>query len=403
MVLERRLIDAATHSVIYGIVMADDSEEALRLQRQIEELPSVSHVQSAAQFMEDDGVSEKLERIGRIKKIAEPLQILPPELNRVDIARLDQQLVRLQGYVSFAIGEVKDNPDEKELLETLKKLADGIVDLRLCFLRYDNDEVSRKLGYYQYSFFKDISETFQSLRDQDNSGPLRPENLPKPLLNRFVSKNGVYALEIFPKKDVWQRDNQEEFVRELRSVCPDVTGPPVQLYEYTTLLKNSYVEAAWYSLGAILILLYLRFRNPTYVVLALIPVGVGMCWLVGCMVICSIPFNPANIMSVPMTVGVGISGGIQILNRYLEEGKPMALANSTGKAVIISALTTIAGFGSLMLGRHQGIQSLGFVMGVGTLMCMIAALTILPALMILLKRIGWLTRQDSLQEEIQPE
>lgn len=402
-VLERRLINAATHSVIYGIVMADDSEEALRLQRQIEELPSVSHVQSAAQFMEDDGVSEKLERIGRIKEIAEPLQILPPELNRVDIARLDQQLVRLQGYVSFAIGEVKDNPDEKELLETLKKLADGIVDLRLCFLRYDNDEVSRKLGYYQYSFFKDISETFQSLRDQDNSGPLRPENLPKPLLNRFVSKNGVYALEIFPKKDVWQRDNQEEFVRELRSVCPDVTGPPVQLYEYTTLLKNSYVEAAWYSLGAILILLYLRFRNPTYVVLALIPVGVGMCWLVGCMVICSIPFNPANIMSVPMTVGVGISGGIQILNRYLEEGKPMALANSTGKAVIISALTTIAGFGSLMLGRHQGIQSLGFVMGVGTLMCMIAALTILPALMILLKRIGWLTRQDSLQEEIQPE
>lgn len=402
-VLERRLIDAATHSVIYGVVMAKDSKEALRLQKEMEKLPSVSHVQSAAQFMEDDRVSEKLERIGRIKEIAEPLQILPPELNKVDVARLDQQLVRLQGYVSFAIGEVKDNPEEKELLGTLEKLSERIVDLRLCFLRYDNEEVSRKLGYYQYSFFKDISETFQSLRDQDNSGPLRPEDLPKPLLKRFVSKNGVYALEVFPKKDVWQRDNQEEFVRELRSVYSEVTGSPVQLYEYTTLLKNSYVEAAWYSLGAILILLYLRFRNPTYVLLALVPVAVGMCWLVGCMVIFSIPFNPANIMSVPMTVGVGISGGIQILNRYLEEGKPMVLANSTGLAVIISALTTIAGFGSLMLGRHQGIQSLGFVMGVGTLMCMIAALTILPALMILLKRIGWLTRKDNLQEEIQPE
>ena len=157
--------------------MADDSEEALRLQRQIEELPSVSHVQSAAQFMEDDGVSEKLERIGRIKEIAEPLQILPPELNRVDIARLDQQLVRLQGYVSFAIGEVKDNPDEKELLETLKKLADGIYDLRLSFLRYDNYEVSRKLGYNQ---FVRISRDLPPLRDQDNSGPPRPENLPKP-------------------------------------------------------------------------------------------------------------------------------------------------------------------------------------------------------------------------------
>jgi flagellin-specific chaperone FliS len=105
-VLERRLIDAATHSVIYGVVMAKDSKEALRLQKEMEKLPSVSHVQSAAQFMEDDRVSEKLERIGRIKEIAEPLQILPPELNKVDVARLDQQLVRLQGYVSFAIGEV---------------------------------------------------------------------------------------------------------------------------------------------------------------------------------------------------------------------------------------------------------------------------------------------------------
>ena len=78
------------------------------------------------------------------------------------------------------------------------------------------------------------------------------------------------------------------------------------------------------------------------------------------------------------------------MNRYLEEGRPIILANSTGLAVIISALTTIAGFGSLMLGKHQGIQSLGFVMGIGTLMCMIAALTILPAIMILLNRRGWL-------------
>jgi len=402
-VLEHRLIEAATHSVLYGVVMAKDSQQALYLQKEMEKLPSVSHVQSAAQFMEDERVAEKLERIGRIKEIAAPLQILPPELNKVDVNLLDQELVRLQGYVNFAISEVKDDPEEAELLETLRQLSERIIDLRLTFLRYDPEEVARKLGYYQYSFFLDISETFKSLRDQDNSGPLRPEDLPKPLLNRFVSKNGVYALEVFPKKDVWERGNQEEFVQELRSVYAEVTGSPVQLYEYTSLLKNSYVEAAWYSLGAILLLLYLRFRNPVYVLLALIPVAVGMCWLVGAMVIFSIPFNPANIMSLPMTVGVGVSGGIQILNRYLEEGKPMVLGNSTGLAVIISALTTIAGFGSLMLGRHQGIQSLGFVMGVGTLMCMIAALTILPALMILLKRTGWLTRRDTLQEEIQPD
>ncbi|MBO7523894.1 MAG: MMPL family transporter, partial [Verrucomicrobia bacterium] len=300
------------------------------------------------------------------------------------------QLLRLQGYVNFAISSVKDDPSETKLLSILQELNHTIVETRLCILRGDPEEIARKLALYQYSFFNDIASTFNSLKNQDNSGPLRPEDLPKALVNRFVSKNGIYALEIFPKKDVWDRENQKEFVSELRSVYGDVTGSPVQLYEYTSLLKNSYIEAAWYSLGAILILLYLRFRRVTYVLLAMVPVGVGMLWLAGCMVLCGVPFNPANIMALPMTIGVGVSGGIQILNRYLEEGRPIVLANSTGLAVIISALTTIAGFGSLMLGKHQGIQSLGFVMGIGTLMCMIAALTILPSIMILLNRRGWL-------------
>ncbi|MBR5738282.1 MAG: MMPL family transporter [Verrucomicrobia bacterium] len=387
--LEQRLINSATNSVLFAIVMAEDLDQAKQLQKKIERLPSVNNVQSMAKFMEDD-VGDILERIGRIKKIVEPFNIPTPELKKVEVDKLDQQLLRLQGYVNFAISSVKDDPNETKLLSILQELNKTIVETRLCILRGDSEEIARKLGLYQYSFFNDIASTFNSLKNQDNSGPLRPEDLPKALVNRFVSKNGIYALEIFPKKDVWDRENQEEFVGELRSVYGDVTGSPVHIYEYTSLLKNSYIEAAWYSLGAILILLYLRFRRITYVLLAMVPVGVGMLWLAGCMVLCGVPFNPANIMALPMTIGVGVSGGIQILNRYLEEGRPIVLANSTGLAVIISALTTIAGFGSLMLGKHQGIQSLGFVMGIGTLMCMIAALTILPAIMILLNRRGWL-------------
>lgn len=397
--LEHRLVNSATNSVLYGIVMAKDAEEAIHLQKAIEKLPSVNNVQSAAKFMYDENLDEKLERIGRIRKIVEPFKIPVPELKKVEVNKLDQELLRLQGYINFALEEVKDDPKEAELQSTLQTLAHTIVDLRLSFLRGDTEEISRKLGFYQYAFFRDITDTFESLKNQDNSGPLRPEDLPKPLMRRFVSESGIYSLEIFPEKDVWDRANQEEFVNELRSVYADVTGSPVQLYEYTTLLKNSYIEAGWYSLGAILILLYLRFRNPLYVLLAIIPVGVGMIWLVGAMVLYGIPFNPANIMAIPMTIGVGVSGGIQILNRYLEEGKPVILANSTGMAVIISALTTIAGFGSLMLGRHQGIQSLGFVMGIGTLMCMIAALTILPALMILLNRVGWLKHEGTVEKK----
>ena len=94
-----------------------------------------------------------------------------------------------------------------------------------------------------------------------------------------------------------------------------------------------------------------------------------------------IPFNPANIMTLPLVLGIGVTNGIHILNRFAEEQHANILAHSTGKAVFVSGLTTIAGFGSLILAQHQGIRSLGYLMAVGVTTCMAAALTFLPALL----------------------
>jgi predicted RND superfamily exporter protein len=98
-----------------------------------------------------------------------------------------------------------------------------------------------------------------------------------------------------------------------------------------------------------------------------------------------------------LVIGVGVTNGIHILNRFAEEQNPSILARSTGKAVLLSALTTIAGFGSLVPALHQGIASLGLVMAVGTATCMIAGLTFLPCLLNLLARRGWLERLTGLK------
>ena len=195
---------------------------------------------------------------------------------------------------------------------------------------------------------------------------------------------------------MWQREHQKEFVEQLRAALdprktdqPIITGTPVQLLEYTTLLVSSYVEAAYYSLAAIAILVLIHFRSFTCVVLALLPVAIGTVWMVGFMGLTGIPFNPANIMTLPLVIGIGVTNGIHILNRFAEEQTPSILAKSTGKAVLVSGLNTIAGFGSLILAKHQGIASLGYVMAVGTATCMIAALTFLPALLNWLVGRGW--------------
>jgi predicted RND superfamily exporter protein len=183
-------------------------------------------------------------------------------------------------------------------------------------------------------------------------------------------------------------------VRDLRTVQRSVTGTPVQLLEYTTLLKESYQEAAWYALAAISLLTLIHFRKLSCLVLALLPVAIGTIWMAGFMGIFGIPFNPANIMTLPLIIGIGVTNGIHILNRFAEEQHPSILALSTGKAVLVSGLTTVAGFGSLILAQHRGIRSLGFIMAVGVTTCMIVGLTFLPAILNLLLRAGWKIKKN---------
>jgi len=116
-----------------------------------------------------------------------------------------------------------------------------------------------------------------------------------------------------------------------------------------------------------------------------------------------IPLNPANIMTLPLVIGIGVTNGIHILNRFAEEQHPSILARSTGKAVLVSGLTAIAGFGSLIVAKHRGIESLGYVMATGTATCMIAGLTFLPALLNILARNGWSikkTQRDNAQSTL---
>jgi uncharacterized protein len=253
--------------------------------------------------------------------------------------------------------------------------------------------VPARLKDYQEALFMDIRQTFESIQRQDTASRLRPQDLPQALRSRFVGRTGKYMVQVFPRHDVWQHENQKEFLTELRGAlgaqADRVTGTPVQLYEYTKLLKDSYQQAALYSLVVIAFMVYLHFRSVVCVVLSLLPVAVGSAWTLGLMGLAGASFNPANIMTLPLVIGIGVTNGIHILNRVAEEQKASILGKSTGKAVLVSGLTALTGFGSLMLGKHQGIQSLGLVMSVGIGACLIAGLTFLPALISILGRYGW--------------
>ena len=393
-IYEQKLIDSADKSVLFCAVVATNLDEAVRLEKQIKGLTNVvADVESIAGFIHQEQ-SRKLALIADIKAQLASLEFKVPDMRPVDIYDLSRTLYSFSGYLGSALEEVRtSDPNLARQLESIQK---RVLLLRRTMLAGDNnalEEHAQKLGQYQQALFDDLRTTFQSLQRQDDRAPLRIEDLPPALRDRFVGVTGQYLLQVYPKKDVWQHDNQKEFVDTLRQALdpnntnePIITGTPVQLLEYTTLLKDSYITAAWYALIAIALMVLFHFRSVTAVVLSLIPVGIGTLWLVGLMGWQNVPFNPANIMVLPLVIGIGVTNGIHILNRYAEEGTPEILARSTGKAVLVSGLTAIAGFGSLILAKHRGIHSLGFVMAFGIALCMIAGLTFLPALLNLIGR-----------------
>jgi preprotein translocase subunit SecF len=395
-VFEHKLLNSADKSLLYGAVIADSLTNAIDLAEKIKQLPVVADVEPPfyGDFLKDQ--SGKLKLVGEIKQQIATLTFDPPDLRPVAVYDLSRTLYGLSGYLGNALEEVGTN--EPALSQQLIALRQAIENLRKAMLAGDASALAEhadKLAQFQQALFADLIGTFQLLQQQDNSAPLRVEDLPPALHDRFMGVTGKFLLQIYPKDDVWQRDNQEKFVTALRTVDPNVTGTPVQLYEYETLLKDSYVQAAWYSLTAIALMVFFHFRSVGAVILSLLPVAIGTLWLAGLMGWFGLPINLANIMTLPLVIGIGVTNGIQILNRFAEERTPGILSRSTGKAVLVSGLTAIAGFGSLMLAKHRGIHSLGCVMATGLATCMIAGLTFLPALLNLLGRWRPLIKQPS--------
>jgi uncharacterized protein len=417
-VYEKKLLFSGT-SVLFAAVVADSLEQAHQFEDKVRHLPSVASVDGSDRgdaifdLLTKDQTS-KLALVRSIKEEVPHLQFPKPDTNSVlqgsppssdEAARartaneqartlhlnaLATTLYSTMAYLGLSADEAQK--EDPKLAAELRSVRQAISDFRVKILSGD-PSIPVRLQEYQDALFDDVRKTFDSLTTHDTSSRLLPEDLPPALRSQFVGRSGKYMVQVYPDGDIWQHDVQARFISELRTAlgpyADRVTGTPVQLYEYTTLLKDSYQQAALYALGVIAFMVYLHFRSALSVVLALLPVAIGSAWTLGLMGAFGIPFNPANIMTLPLVIGIGVTNGIQILNRVAEENQAAILSKSTGKAVLVSGLTATVGFGSLVLGRHQGIQSLGLVMAIGIAACLMAGLTFLPALLNILEHAGW--------------
>lgn len=382
--IEEKLVKRGSQSLLYGVVVADSLEQASELEEKLEKLNLVKGVTSMVDFLTADQ-ENKLRIVTEIKRRAESLRLAEPDKEAVNVEAVSESLFALEGYLGLALEALQKEPDNAELVAEIDALRKTVIRLRTV-TAMPTPTIVERLTEFQRMIFSNLHETVGTIREQDVSGRLELKDLPPFLREQYISPSGKFLLQVYPKGDVWQRPNQEQFITVLRSVAPGVTGTLVQMYEYTALIKKNFTRATLYASGIIALILLVEFRSLRAVVLALTPVVIGLTWMLGIMGWLQIDFNPVNIMALTLLVGIGVANGIHILDRFAEEPQPAILSKSTGKAVLVSAVTTMAGFGSLMVAKHHGIASLGEVMVIGTGTCLVASLGVLPALLTLLNR-----------------
>ncbi len=155
----------------------------------------------------------------------------------------------------------------------------------------------------------------------------------------------------------------------------------VQIYESGALIWRSYLWAGLYALLAVYVIVAFDFQSFSDAMLSLVPVAVGFALTFAAMYLAGVAINPANIIVLPLMFGIGVDSGVHILHRYRQApyDQPPGMTAGTGKGITLTSLTTMIGFGALLLARHRGIASLGFVLAVGIGLTLIACWTIMPA------------------------
>jgi len=185
---------------------------------------------------------------------------------------------------------------------------------------------------------------------------------------------------------VWGDIELNQFTEEIKSVDPLATGTPFLIQEVTSLMKEGYQRAGWLALIVVIVLVFLDFRRIVPTAIALVPLLMGVVWMVGLMGLLEISFNPANLIAVPLILGIAIDNGVHLVHRFYERKAHQIedIMKSTVKAVYLNSITTIVCFGTLMFASHRGVASLGLILVLGVLTCLITAITFIPAMLTLI-------------------
>ncbi|MGD8377561.1 MAG: MMPL family transporter [Acidobacteriota bacterium] len=364
------------------MVIVRDPDELERLQARAAAMPHIARTESILTYLPADAA----EREPLLQRLRRALSGPGPRHRGFDRRDLVAALAGLQDAlaeveeVAFAEGRTDLLAASGEVLGTVEGLT---TRLRAAT---PPDEASWQDG--EALLFRKADDIWRRAKDLTRAPPPTPEDLPQALRTRLISPNGAYLLYFYPFGNIAEPGAVQDFIRDARAVSPEVTGYPILVEDGTEEITSGFSRVILVGTLLTALALLIDFRQPLYALGAALCTAIGICWMLGLMGLSGIQFSLANLPTVPLVLGAGVAYGIHVLHRYREE-RAQGLAtvlHHTGRAILISALTTMIGFGSMSFASHRGVSSLGKILLFGIGSCFVCATVLLPCALDLINR-----------------
>jgi uncharacterized protein len=347
-------------------MLAPSLEQADATANRLSKLPEVSHVVTLSRFIPEQQ-NEKLPLIqataAKLAAAFDPKNALAPPTDAENVDALNEAAERLNEAAADHKGP--GAAAAIRLADELTKLAHAGQPIRA-----KADE----------AFIWSLGVALGGLQTSLQAQPVTQQTLPADFAREWITPDGHARVSIAPKEDPGDNEAMRRFARAVLAVEPDATEGPISILQAGDLVVHAFVEAGVLALLSIGLLLWLVLRRISDVLLTLIPLALAGVVTMEVMVLVGLPLNFANIIALPLLLGVGVAFKIYYIMAW-REGQTHLLQTSLTRAVIYSALTTATAFGSLCFSSHPGTSSMGKLLALSLVCTLAAAVLFQPILM----------------------
>lgn len=347
-------------------IIAPTLDTADGIAKRLRSLPEVSQVNTLSQLV-PAGEGQKLSLIQNaaeeIKTSLTPTEVSPPPTDQQNIEALRSAASNLSAVAGNGGGPGA---------EAARRLSGLLVQLAKA------GPAAREA--VERAVVEPLRFSLDRLRQELDPQQVTPKTIPPDLKRDWVTPEGQARIQVLPKGDPDDTKVLREFVSAVLTVEPHATGPAVMLFEAGNTVVRAFIEAGIFALAAIALLLWITLRRMADVLLTLVPLLVAVIVTLELCVALDIPLNFANIIALPLLLGVGVAFKIYYIMAW-RSGKTALVQSTLTRAVIFSAMTQATAFGSLWLSSDPGTSSMGKLMALSLMCTMAAAVLFQPALM----------------------